>query len=360
MLFINDFHSNGRLVRGLNSSFIALVSKKDCPERIEEFRPISLIGCLYKVLSKILANRLRMVISSVISDCQSAFIKGRQILDSVLVANEAVEEVKRKKSKCIMFKVDFEKAYDSVSWSCLQFVMGKMGFPTIWCTWIAECLKTSRTSVLVNGSPTEEFGVSKGLRQGDPLAPFLFLIVAEGLFTLFNKASQLERFKGCLMGKDKVPVDILQYADDTLIMGHASHSNIWTIKSILRLFELASGLKVNFSKSTLMGYNVESQQLQIMASILHCRVGSTPFSYLGLPIGANHRMISTWHPVIEKVKKRLSRWKCTTLSFGGRIALLKSVLHSIPIYFLSFFKAPKGIISSIESLFKSSVTGSVF
>nr|KYP35531.1 Putative ribonuclease H protein At1g65750 family [Cajanus cajan] len=159
------------------------------------------------------------------------------------------------------------------------------------------------------------------------------------------------------MGKDKVPVDILQYADDTLIMGHASHSNIWTIKSILRLFELASGLKVNFSKSTLMGYNVESQQLQIMASILHCRVGSTPFSYLGLPIGANHRMISTWHPVIEKVKKRLSRWKCTTLSFGGRIALLKSVLHSIPIYFLSFFKAPKGIISSIESLFKSFLWG---
>nr|KYP71400.1 Putative ribonuclease H protein At1g65750 family [Cajanus cajan] len=101
-----------------------------------------------------------------------------------------------------------------------------------------------------------------------------------------------------------------------------------------------------------MGYNVESQWLQIMASILHCRVGSTPFSYLGLPIGANYRMISTWYPVIENVKKRLSRWKCTTLSFGGRIALLKFVLHSIPIYFLSFFKAPKGIISSIESLFK--------
>nr|KYP44156.1 hypothetical protein KK1_034378 [Cajanus cajan] len=219
----------------------------------------------------------------------SGFIKGRQILDSILVANEAVEEVKRKKSKCIMFKVDFEKAYDSVSWFCLQFVMCKMGFPTIWCTWIAECLKTSRMSVLVNGSPTEEFGVSKGLRQGDPLAPFLFLIVAEGLFMLFNRASQLERFKGCLVGKDKVPFDILQYADDTLIMGHASE---W---------------------------------LQIMASILHCRVGSTPFSYLGLPIGENHRMISTWHPVIEKVKKRLSRWKC--------------------------------IISSIESLFKSFLWG---
>nr|KYP75011.1 Putative ribonuclease H protein At1g65750 family [Cajanus cajan] len=91
-----------------------------------------------------------------------------------------------------------------------------------------------------------------------------------------------------------------------------------------------------------------------MASILHCQVGSTPFSYLGLPIGM---MIYTWHLVIEKVKKRLSRWKCTTLSFGGRIGLLNSVLHSIPIYFLSFLKAPKGIISSIESLFKSFLWG---
>nr|KYP63095.1 LINE-1 reverse transcriptase isogeny [Cajanus cajan] len=144
---------------------------------------------MYKVLSKVLANRLRKVIGSVISDSQSSFIKGRHILDSILVANEVVEEVKQKKKKCLMFKVDFAKAYDSVNWNFLQHMMLTMGFPPKWCNWIAECLQTSRVSVLVNGSPTEEFSMSKGLRQGDPLTPFLFLIVAEGLNVLFKKAS---------------------------------------------------------------------------------------------------------------------------------------------------------------------------
>nr|KYP47723.1 Putative ribonuclease H protein At1g65750 family [Cajanus cajan] len=231
-----------------------------------------------------------------------------------------------------------------------------MGFPPKWCDWIAECLQTSRVSVLVNGSPTEEFSVSKGLRQGDPLAPFLFLIVAEGLNGLFKKASQLGTFTGYEVGRNQ-QVDVLQYADDTIILAKAKESNIWAIKSILRLFELASRLKINFLKSQLLGFHVDTLWLQSMAMFLHCRIGSLPFTYLGLPIGANPKRLDTWQPVIEKIQKRLSSWKCDSMSFGGRITLLKSVLHSIPIYFLSFFKAPRGIISQLESLFKSFLWG---
>lgn len=127
MGFMEEFHANGKLVRGSNSSFIVLIPKKENPRKVSDFRPISLIGCMYKVLSKVLANRLRLVIHSLISDCRSTFIKGRQILDGILIANELVDDAKRKKKKAVLFKVDFEKAYDSVSWDFLESMMVRMG-----------------------------------------------------------------------------------------------------------------------------------------------------------------------------------------------------------------------------------------
>ncbi|MCI32279.1 RNA-directed DNA polymerase (Reverse transcriptase), partial [Trifolium medium] len=100
-----------------------------------------------------------------ISETQSAFVRGRQILDGVLIANEVIDEAKRLKKKVLLFKVDFEKAYDSVDWDFLDFVMGKMHFPTKWRNWIRECISTSWVSVLINGSPSKEFKMERGLRQ---------------------------------------------------------------------------------------------------------------------------------------------------------------------------------------------------
>jgi hypothetical protein len=132
MRFLSDFHRNGRLTRGINSTFIVLIPKIDSPQRLNDFRPIALVGCLYKILSKVLANRLRQVIGGLISETQSAFVKDRQILDGVLIANEVVDEARKTKKELMLFKVDFEKAYDSVDWGYLDVVMNKMAFPVLW------------------------------------------------------------------------------------------------------------------------------------------------------------------------------------------------------------------------------------
>jgi len=134
---------------------------------------------MYKILAKVLANRLRSIIGSVISDSQSAFVKGRQILNGILVANEMVDNARRSNKELLIFKVDFEKAYDSIDWCYLDNVMHKMGFPVLWRKWIKECIGTASASILVNGSPTTEFPLQRGSRQGDPFSPFLFLLAAE-------------------------------------------------------------------------------------------------------------------------------------------------------------------------------------
>jgi hypothetical protein len=121
------------------------------------------VGSLYKILAKVLANRLRLVIGSVISESQTAFVKDRQILDGILIANEIVDEAKKSKKELLLFKVDFEKAYDSVDWGYLDAVMGRMDFPPLWRKWMKECVCTATASVLVNGSPTDEFPLERGL-----------------------------------------------------------------------------------------------------------------------------------------------------------------------------------------------------
>jgi len=132
MRFLVEFHRNGRLTKGVNSTFIALISKVDSPQRIADFRPISLVGCMYKVLAKVLANRLCSVIGLVVSNTQIAFVHGKQILDDILIANEVVDEAKCMNKNVLLFKVDFEKAYDSIDLNYLNYVMLSMNFPTLW------------------------------------------------------------------------------------------------------------------------------------------------------------------------------------------------------------------------------------
>jgi len=267
---IQCFYETGYIPRGCNASFITLIPKKESPISLGDYRPISLVGCVFKLIAKILANRLKGVLENVIDMKQFAFLSGGGLLDSVLIANEMVDYLRKDRVKGVIVKVDYEKAYDSVEWNFLEYMMRRLGFVNKWINWISMCLKSTTVSILVNGSPTKEFKPKRGLRQGDPLAPFLFLIMAEGLASLVREAIRIGVLEGIKVGEKEVEVTLLQFADDTLFVCQPNYQSILAIKAILCSFEVVSSLRVNFYKSKVGGVGISKMEMTIFSKCLNC------------------------------------------------------------------------------------------
>ncbi|GJT18907.1 reverse transcriptase domain, reverse transcriptase zinc-binding domain protein [Tanacetum coccineum] len=254
------------------------------------------------------------------------------------------------KTKLLLFKVYFEKAFDCVNWNFLLDVMRQMGFGVKWRNWIALCLSSASISVMINGSPSNEFKMERGLRQGDPLSPLLFLIVAKVLQINILEACNKGLYIGVSIAGCGANVSLLQYADDALFFGEWSRRNALNLIHILKCFELGSGLKVNISKSRILGVGIPISEIEAVASLIRCAHETFPFSYLGLPVGKKMRLKEGWNAIIDRFRDRLSNWKARSLSIGGRLTLVKSVLGSLLIYYLSLFKAPTSIINNLEAI----------
>ncbi|GJT09595.1 RNA-directed DNA polymerase, eukaryota, reverse transcriptase zinc-binding domain protein [Tanacetum coccineum] len=299
----NEFltHFKDRFNRPCDSSFIALILKTQDAKFVKDFRPISQIGSLYKIIAKILTNRSVCVLGNLVNEVQSAFIENRQILDGPFILNELIHWCKAKKKQTMIFKVNFEKAFDYVRWDFLDDVLKMFGFGDRWCAWIQSCLRSSRGSIIVNGSPTSEFQFHKGLKQRDPLSPFLFILVMESLHLSFQKV-------------------------------------------------VNAGLRINMQKSKIMGVAMENSKVTRAAANIGCMTLKAPFNYLGVKVGGRMTRINSWDEIINKLLCRLSKWKMKTLSIGGRLTLLKSVLGSMPIYYMSMFKVPLQVLKKMESI----------
>ncbi|GKD16732.1 RNA-directed DNA polymerase, eukaryota, reverse transcriptase zinc-binding domain protein, partial [Tanacetum coccineum] len=211
------------------------------------------------------------------------------------------------------------------------------------------CLQSSRGSILVNGSPTEEFQFFKGLKQGDPLSPFLFILVMESLHLSFQRVIDAGLYSG-LKINSSVNISHLFYADDAIFIGQWSDLNIDTLVRVLDCFFRASGLRINMCKSKILGINVEASKVQDAANKLGCLILKTPFIYLGTRVGGNMCRKEAWNEVVDKMLSRLSRWKMKTLSIGGRLTLIKSVLGSMSIFFMSIYKIPLNVLKTLESI----------
>ncbi|GKC43302.1 RNA-directed DNA polymerase, eukaryota, partial [Tanacetum coccineum] len=277
------------------------------------------------------------------------FVANRQILDGPFILNELIQWCNSKKKQTIVFKFNFKKAHDSIRWDYLDDVLKKFGFGDRWRGWIQSCLSSSRGSILINESPTNEFQFYKGLKQGDLLSLFLFILVMESLHLLFQNVVNEGMFEGVSIGSS-MKLSHLFYADDVVFMGHWSDSNISTIVHVLECFFRASGLRINIQKSKLMGIAVDDVKVSQAAKSIGCLTFTTPFSYLGVKVGGRMSRIKSWDEIVNKLLARLSKWKTKTLSIGGWLTLLKSVLGSTPIYYMSMFKVPIQVLKKIETI----------
>lgn len=239
-------------LRGVNKTNVVLIPKNNDPKFITDFRPISLCNVLYKILSKTLANRLKVVLLKLISKNQSAFVPNRLITDNALVAFEIFYCMKRKNrgnNGVLALKLDMSKAYDRVEWSFLEVVMTKFGFSRRWVDMVLSCLRSVSFSFVVNGSVCGNVIPSRGLRQGDPISPYLFLLCAEAFSSLLHKASSEKRIHGAVASRGGPIVSHLFFADDSILFARANLQESSVIANIISVYERASGQKINYSKS---------------------------------------------------------------------------------------------------------------
>jgi len=273
-------------------------------------------------------------------------------MDAIVIANECVDVRQISKVPGILCKLDIEKAYDHLNWGFLWKTLENMGFGERWINWIKFCTTTVKFSVLINGSPTGFFSSERGLRQGDPLSPFLFILAMEGLNDMLRTAqtnSWIRGFNANMEDRQSLAISHLHYADDTLIFCDADNSQLKFLRIILILFEATSGLHINWGKSYIYPVN-EVPRIDSLANILGGKIGELPTIYLGMPLGDKSKSKGIWNNVLEKCEKKLANWKSQYLSLGGRATLINSVLDALPTYMMSVYPMPASVRDRLDAI----------
>jgi hypothetical protein len=248
-----------------------------------------------KAITKVLMTWLQTTIHALVDADQTGFLSGHHISENIVYAADLLRCCHSRKAPTLVFKIDFRKAFDSVNWSSLLAILKTRGFDERWCLWMERILDTGHTAILLNGVPRCWIRCRNGLRQGDPLSPHLFIIVADVLQRLIRNAWASGTIAHPL--SPDTPCPVLQCADDTLILCKASTEVAACLKQVLDDFALATGLIINFHKSCFIPMDVGSGDAASMATFLGCPISSFPQPYLGLPLSPTKLPASAFAPL---------------------------------------------------------------
>ncbi|XP_019168926.1 PREDICTED: uncharacterized protein LOC109164834 [Ipomoea nil] len=339
---------------GMNDAYVTLIPKKAMPTYTGDLRPIALCNVTYKILSKVLANRLKEVLDGAISAPQSAFLPGRLITDNVLIASEVVHYLHRKRQGstgwCAL-KLDMAKAYDKMEWGFLEQILLRMGFDGRWIDIILRCVTTVRYKVSLNGCLTNHILPTRGLRQGDPLSPYLFILCAEGLGYLLSKAVLSRRISPCVVARGAPGISHLFFADDSLLFFKATTAEAMVVKDCLNTYEAMSGQSVNFNKSCILfSPNTTADLKNAVTTVLNVDTVNNLGKYLGLPMGIGRNRKEVFSYIEAKLRHRLAGWHKNVLSRAGKEILIKSVAQALPTYTMSIYYLPLTFCEHLERI----------
>ncbi|PWA72453.1 RNA-directed DNA polymerase, eukaryota, Reverse transcriptase zinc-binding domain protein [Artemisia annua] len=340
-LAVKEFFQTGKLLGEMNATLISLVPKVPHPNKVADFRPIACCNVVYKCISKILTNRFKEILKTLVNLNQSAFIEGRLIQDNILITQELLKGYDRKSGpKRCCLKIDIAKAYDTVEWNFLRVILEKFGFHRKMVHWIMVCVSYAKFSICLNGERKGYFKSGRGLRQGDPISPYLFTLVMEVFTLLMKRNAQQGGFK-YHMGCNELKLTHLCFADDLLVLCQADINSITIIKNTLMEFSSASGLLPNMNKSTAFFGNVGNEEMSEILEVLPFSIGKLPVKYLGVRLITKRIGAKECKQLIDKVKNRVNDWKNRYLSYA-------SVLASMHVYWAAVFLLPKSVIYDID------------
>lgn len=351
-----SFLNSGKLLREVNKTYIALIPKISNPTSVDHFRPISLCNVIYKLISKVLTNRIKMVINSLVSPYQNGFIPGRVITDNTSIAQELTHFVRNKKmgSDCYAYiKLDMSKAFDHIRWDFSETVLHLYGFPHKWILLIMQCVSTVSYSVLVNGSYTPFFHPTQGLHQGDPLSPYLFVLCVDILSSMLDSAKNHGFIEGIKVSRVGPSITHLLFADSFLFF-KISDSGVSAIQSILESYCQISGQLVNFQKSNIfVSPNSPPSIFSSISSTLNTHISPYFGKYLGISLDIVSKKKEVFQDIINNIDDRCRGWVSLLLNKAGRLSIIKHILSSLLVYHMSSFKFPSSVTKKISSIFSN-------
>lgn len=347
---IQEFFKTSFLPSTVNATILSLVPKFPGASKITEYRPISCLNTVYKVISRLLVAKLKPILKPFILPCQTAFVKDRLLVENTILASELINGYHKKNcSKRITIKVDIAKAFDTLSWDFLLTCLESLQLPPLFRSWLKACI--CRTSFMIgyNGTVNGYFKGKRGLRQGDPLSPYLFVMAMNYLSLMLNQSAEDNKIKyhpKC----NAMKLTHLSFADDLLIFIDGSIESVQSVLQVLREFEMRSGLAVSFQKTSFYSSGLTDQETDTIKASTGMSHGELPFRYLGVPLNSRKLSLPNCQPLIQQVKARLSSWSVKTLSFSGRLLLIKTVISGINTFWCSAFLLPKACICKINSM----------